>query len=95
MLSKFTQAFGTKINKEKSEIFFFNTQAAAQIFLAHTMGFRIEIFPAKYLGIILNEHHYRVANWGPLISKIRKKMDNWTFRSLNTTNRIILLKEVL
>eukprot|EP00253_Pinus_taeda_P036608 PITA_36608 len=84
-----------EINKEKSEVFFFNTSQAAQRFLARTMGYRIGTFPSKYLGIMLNEHQYRAANWEPLIKKIRNKMENWTFRSLNAPSRLILLKAVL
>eukprot|EP00253_Pinus_taeda_P015313 PITA_15313 len=95
ILTEFTHASGTEINKEKSKIFFFNTQLAGQRFLACTMEFRIRTFPTKYLGIMLNEHQYRAANWEPLTKKIRNKMDNWTFRSLNAPSWLTLLKVVL
>jgi len=89
------KASGTEINNEKSEIFFFNTQVASQRFLARTMGFRVGNFPTKHLDIMLNEYQYKVANWGPLIGKIRNKIDNYTFWSLNTPSQIILLRAVL
>ena len=95
ILTEFTKASGTEISKEKSEIYFFNTQASSQAFLARTMGFRVGKFPTKYLGILLNDQQNRVANWGILIGKMQKRMQNWTFRALNIPSRIILLKSVL
>lgn len=59
------------------------------------MGFRIGTFLTKYLGFMLNEHQDRAINWEPLIKIIRKKMENWTFRSLNAPSQLILLKVVL
>lgn len=39
ILGDFTKATGTKINKDKTEIYFFNTLMTSQPFLARTMGF--------------------------------------------------------
>lgn len=94
-LSEFNQVAGTKINKEKTKVFFFNTSLAIQIFLACTTGFKIGTLLKKYLGIMLNEHQFRTVNWEPLIKKIRNRMENWTFRSLNAPNQLILLKAIL
>jgi len=41
ILTEFTKASGTKVNKEKTEIFFFNTPRVGQTFLARIMGFKI------------------------------------------------------
>jgi len=50
ILSDFTSTSGTEINKDKSDIFFFNTTTPSQV-----MGFRIGNFAMKYLGIQLND----------------------------------------
>ena len=95
VLTDFTSASGMEINKEKFDIFFFNTTKPSQAFLAGIMGFRIGNFPTKYLGIQLNDQQNRVANWKPLLAKIQGKMQNWTFRSLNMLSRVILLRSML
>jgi len=51
ILTECIGASGKKISKEKSENYFFNTQASSQAFLERTMGFRVGNFPTKYLGI--------------------------------------------
>lgn len=51
ILEEFTNSTGIEINKDKTEIFFFNTPMLAQAFLARTMGFRIGKFSTKYLGV--------------------------------------------
>lgn len=95
ILIDFTSASRTEINKENSDIYFFNTPTPSQSFLEKSMGFRIGNFPTKYLGIQLNDQQNRVANWKTLMGKIQWKMQNWTFKMLNIQSRIILLKSVL
>jgi len=51
----FTKETGTEINKDKSDIYFFNTPLTSPSFLARTMGFQIGKFPTKYLGIQLSD----------------------------------------
>ena len=41
ILSEFTKASRTEVNKEKTEIFFFNMPRVSQAFLARTLGFKI------------------------------------------------------
>ena len=83
VLAEFTNTSGTEVNKDKTKIFFFNTQMVAQAFLARTMGFRIGKFQTKYLGVQLSDKQNRIVNWKGLIGKIQKRMDNWMFRMLN------------
>lgn len=51
ILTNFTSASGTKINKDKSDLYFFNTPVPSQGFLARSMGFKIGNFSTKYLSI--------------------------------------------
>jgi len=37
----------------------------------------------------------REKNWQGIIEKLKNKMENWAFRSLNIVGRIVLLKSVL
>jgi len=46
-LSQFSKASRMEINKDKSEVFFFNTLLAAQRFLARNLGFNRGTFPSK------------------------------------------------
>jgi len=67
----------------------------SQAFLARTMEFRIGKFLTKYLGVQLSDKQNRIANWGGLIWRIQKRMNNYTFIMLNIPSRLILLKSVL
>lgn len=95
ILAEFTNPSGTEVNKDKTEIIFFNTPMVAQAFLARTMGFRIGKLPTKYLGVQMSDKQNKIVNWKGLIGKIQKRMDNWTFRTLNIPSRLIPLKSVL
>ena len=59
------------------------------------MGFQRISFPSKYLGIPLTDKPLAFSNWESLISKLKKKISNWTFRALNLAGRLILVKSVL
>lgn len=64
ILTDLRGASGIEISKEKSEIYFFNTEASSQAFLGRTMGSIVMNIPTKYLGILLNDKQNKVANWG-------------------------------
>jgi len=49
ILNNFTNTSRVEINKDKSDIFLFNTKAPSQAFLAIIMGFRIGNISSKYL----------------------------------------------
>lgn len=88
-------ASGIEISNEKSEIYFFINPNSSQTFMARIVGFRIGNFPTKYLGILLNDQQNGVANWSTMMGKVQRRMQNWTFRALNISNHIIILKSML
>ena len=55
ILAEFTNTSGTEVNKDNTEIFFFNTPMVAQGFLARTMGLITGNFRTKYLGVQLSD----------------------------------------
>eukprot|EP00253_Pinus_taeda_P012904 PITA_12904 len=95
VLETFSEASGMEINKEKSCTFIFNTPEAIKAHLTRTLGFKQGELPTKYLGNQLDIHPTRMKNWQEVIDKIKKRLSNWAFRSLNIASRIVLLKAVL
>eukprot|EP00253_Pinus_taeda_P005533 PITA_05533 len=95
VLDIFMEASGMEINKEKSCTFIFNTPEAIKAHLTKTLGFRQGDLPTKYLGNQLDIHPTRMKNWQEVIDKIKRRLTNWSFRSLNIASRIILLNSVL
>jgi hypothetical protein len=49
----------------------------------------------KYLGYFLKTGPQRVEDWGWLLKKMEKKIDNWCYRWLSLGGRFTLLKSVL
>eukprot|EP00253_Pinus_taeda_P030826 PITA_30826 len=95
VLETFSEASGMEINKEKSCTFIFNAPEAIKAHLTRTLGFKQGVLPTKYLGNQLDIHPTRMKNWQEVIDKIKKRLSNWSFRSLNIASRIVLLKAVL
>jgi hypothetical protein len=53
ILQTFCEASGMDINREKSQIFFFNTLIHVQLHITNLLGFMHSSLPSKYLGIPL------------------------------------------
>jgi len=95
LLNTFSDAFGTTINSEKSQIFFFNTPSISQRNIARILGFSIDVLPSKYLGAPLVDSVIKHASWRALLDKLEAKLSSWMYRSLNMASKIILIKSVL
>lgn len=50
LLTNFSDASRARIDKAKSQIFFFHTLAVTQASIARILGFTIASLPSKYLG---------------------------------------------
>eukprot|EP00253_Pinus_taeda_P006274 PITA_06274 len=90
ILEIFMAASGTEINKEKSSAFIFNSPEIVKNHLIRILGFRKGELPTKYLGTMLDISLLRVENWQPIIEKLKSRLENWTFRSLNIVARKFL-----
>jgi hypothetical protein len=95
ILQTFCTASGMDINKEKSQLFFFNTPLPVQLHITNILGFTRSSLPSKYLGIPLINKSLQNNSWEGLLSSMGKRLSSWTFRMLNLPSRLILLKSVL
>lgn len=95
VLEGFMSASGMAINNDKSCTFIFNTPEAVKAHLTRVLGFRQGELPTRYLGIQLDINSMRIKNWQTLVDRIRKQLQNWSFRILNFSSRVVLLKSVL
>eukprot|EP00253_Pinus_taeda_P017009 PITA_17009 len=95
VLDLFAEASGMEINKEKSCTLIFNTVETVKSHLTRMLGFKQGELPTKYLGNILDFNSKRLKNWQGVLEKLKNRVANWTFRTLNIAERIVLVKSVL
>eukprot|EP00253_Pinus_taeda_P023411 PITA_23411 len=94
-LDLFAEASGMEINKDKSCTFIFNTVETVKRHLTRFLGFKQGDLPTKYLGNVLDYSSKRLKNWQGILEKLKNRVANWTFRTLNIAGRIVLVKYVL
>eukprot|EP00253_Pinus_taeda_P031183 PITA_31183 len=95
ILETFSKASSALINKAKSKIFFFNTPPITQRAIARIIGFSVASLPSKYLGAPLIASALKHSSWTNLLEKLEAKLFQWTHRTLNMANRMVLIKAVL
>eukprot|EP00253_Pinus_taeda_P011292 PITA_11292 len=95
ILDLFTEASGLEINRDKSCVFIFNTMEQIKTHLIRLLGFKRGELPTKYLGNLLDFTSKRLKNWQGVLDKLRNRVVNWAFRTLNMAGRIVLVKSVL
>jgi hypothetical protein len=95
ILQTFSDASGLDCNKDKSQIFFFNTPLPIQRHISGILGFNRSSLPSKYLGIPLIDNALRNSSWEHLLSSFSKRLSSWTYRALNLPSRLTLLQAVL
>eukprot|EP00253_Pinus_taeda_P003838 PITA_03838 len=95
VLDLFAKASWMEINKEKSCTFIFNTMEAVKSHLTRMLGFKQGELPTKYLGNVLDFNSKRLKNWQGVLEKLKNRVANWTFRTLNIAGRIVLVKSML
>lgn len=84
-----------KINKAKSQLFFFHTPTVTKASIARILGFSITTLPSKYLSAPLTDSSLKHSSWRLLLEKLESRLSSWTHRALNMVNRLILIKAVL
>ena len=94
-LETFKQASGLDINKEKSQLFFFNTQAETKRSIIRILGFTEGLLPSKCPGAPLLEGRPNSRHRKELIDKMESKLRNWTYRALNFPTQLTLVKSIL
>jgi len=95
ILQTFYEASGMDINREKSQIFFFNTSIPVQLHITNILGFTHSSLPSKYPGIPVINKALQNSSWEGLLSSLVKRLFSWNFCSLNLPSCLILLKSIL
>jgi hypothetical protein len=95
ILDDFMEAFGTSINHLKYHLFFFDTPLSVHFNITCILGFYKSSLLSKYpCGPLLTSSVHN-SSWQDLLSRLHKKLSNWTFRPLNLASRLVLLKSIL
>jgi hypothetical protein len=95
ILNDFIPASGTSINKDKSQIFFFNTPQDIQYFIICILGFNRGSLPPNYFRVPLIDNSLRSSSWEGLLMYLEKRLNSWTFRTINLASHLVLIKYVL
>ena len=94
-LNTFLEASGLEINKKNDHTYFFNTPKITKRNILRILEFLKGRLPSKYMGASLVESTIRQISWKELLDKIIQKLNLWTFRALNFSSKLILVKSVL
>ncbi|XP_059066346.1 uncharacterized protein LOC131045374 [Cryptomeria japonica] len=86
---------GQKVNKEKSKIFFLNTQSLLRDKLQKFWGFQLGDLPCTYLGVPFFANKVKVSFWDKKVSGVSKKILAWNHKWLTMAGKIVLIKSVL
>jgi hypothetical protein len=91
VLSYFMDTSSTSINEGEYQVFFFNNYLAIQHNISIIIGFQRGSLMSKYLGAPLVENALHNSFWEDILSKMEKKLVNWSLCSLNLLGHLILL----
>ena len=86
---------GMEVNNEKSRTFFLNTVEPIKNHLTRILGYRKGDLSTKYLGTMLDSSSLKIGNWKSILENIMKRLENWSFRTLNLAARVVLLKSTI
>ena len=96
-LMVFCKASGMIINEDKSSFYFSGLEESELISIRNIFSFNVEKIElgVKYLGFHLKPYRYLLKDWDWLITKVEKRIKNWSFRWLSKGVKLILVKAVL
>ena len=92
MLESYKIASGIEVNKDKSQIYYFNTPPIMWWNINRILEFVEGSLSSKYLGSPLLEGKATQRNWKELLDKMSSKLSNWTHQALNFVTRLTLVK---
>ncbi|XP_039057030.1 uncharacterized protein LOC120200200 [Hibiscus syriacus] len=95
VLDLFYQVSGLNLNSSKSELFAVGISSRILEDIKIISGFKIGIFPVRYLGIPLVTRKLSVKDCEPLLGKIRQLLQYWSGRNLSYVGRLELICSVL
>ena len=96
-LMVFCKASGMIINEDKSSFYFFGLEEFELISIQNIFSFNVEKIEMgmEYLGFYLKPCRYLLKDWDWLITKVEKRIKNWSFRWLSRGGKLILVKAIL
>lgn len=95
VFEKFDRMSGLKISMEKSTLFMAGCSVQRKDEISTKFRFADGSLPVRYLGLPLLTKNMTVADYLPLIEKIRKRIHTWTNRFLSYARRMQLIKSVI
>lgn len=86
---------GLRMNESKSSIYFRGVadDVKARILLATKL--KEGQIPFRYLGIPMHSRNLQIAEYRPLVQRLRRSIDNWASRKLTYAGRALLIQFVL
>ncbi|XP_022032645.1 uncharacterized protein LOC110933746 [Helianthus annuus] len=95
ILKCFHACSGLFINFGKSNIFGLGVNLNDIDEMARLIGCRAEVFPFKYLGLMVGANMNRIASWRPVYDIFEKRLSLWKASVLNIGGRVMLIRSVL
>src|SRR5581483_333322 len=94
-LSLFALRSGLAPNLQKSDVFFGNVSPSVRDAILNCLPFRPGNFPIRYLGVPLSPATLKPADFSPLLTRIRLRIQNWKSKFLSFGGRRQLVISVL
>ncbi|CAA7036822.1 unnamed protein product [Microthlaspi erraticum] len=95
MISHGLQVYGLRMVAkrvpDKPEIFFGGFNDIQQAVLSDISGFKLGVFPTRYLGLPLNPKRITFSTLQPFVEKITGKLHSWTVKTLSFAGNIRLI----
>ncbi|KAL0865946.1 hypothetical protein Bca101_045064 [Brassica carinata] len=95
VFEKFAKFSGLKISLEKSTLYMAGITQEDQNAILMNFPFAAGQLPVRYLGLPLLTRKMTVADYMPLMEKVRKRMCNWNGRFLSYAGRLQLINSVI
>ncbi|XP_059076311.1 uncharacterized protein LOC131875706 [Cryptomeria japonica] len=95
MLDTYLECSSQVMNKEKSQLFFFNPSKQNQLRIAKLMGIKITKLPMKYLGIKIDKGRRQTNIWKDVNIACEAKSASWKNQWLSQAGKITMVQSVL
>ena len=77
-LESYKRSSGLEVNKDKSQIYYFNTTPITRWNMNRILEFAEGSLSSRYLGAPLLEGKSTQRNWKEILDKMSSKLNNWT-----------------
>ncbi|XP_038972041.1 uncharacterized protein LOC120104629 [Phoenix dactylifera] len=96
VLTEYCEAFGQRINLQKSAIFFSpSTERRVRREIRVILGMQEQVGALDYLGVPITGRRLRVAECSTLVQRVQSRLEGWRASSLSMMGRLTLVRSVL